>query len=134
MLTLVLCPAKGANGRFRGVMNDKRGASIRTRGGAVQRFATFDTRVVSWTVRRAVIERQRILKGWTRNQLANAAQIDPKTLRDLLGGRRCPTLGTVGTLARAIDLPLAEVIVVNERVVSAGGQATAPGQELLPLE
>jgi hypothetical protein len=61
---------------------------------------------ISWTVRRTVIERQRVLKGWTRSQLAEAAHIDPKTLRDLLGGRRRPTLGTVGTVARAIDLPL----------------------------
>lgn len=130
----VLCPVKSANGRFRGVINDKLGAPVPTSGGAVQRSGTPDTRIVSWTVRRGAIERQRILKGWTRSQLAKAAQIDPKTRRDLLGGRRRPTLGTVGTLARTIDLPLAAIIVVSERAVSARRHATAPSQELLPLQ
>lgn len=93
---------------------------------------------VSWTVRRTAIERQRILKGWTRNQL-EAAHVDPKTLRDLLGGRRRPTLGTVGTVARAVDLPLTEVIVISDAVGSALRPANAPKggrlqQELLPLE
>ncbi len=113
-------------------MHEELGIPVRT-GGAAQRSGTPDRRIVSWTVRRERIERQRILKGWTRDQLAKAAQIDPKTLRDLLRGRRCPTLGTVGTLARAIDLPLAEVIVISERVVSARRRATATNQELLPL-
>jgi transcriptional regulator with XRE-family HTH domain len=93
---------------------------------------------VSWSVRRTAIERQRILKGWTRSQLAEAAHVDPKTLRDLLGGRRRPTLGTVATVARAIDLPLAEVLVISEGVGSASHRATAsnvrPKQGLLPLQ
>jgi transcriptional regulator with XRE-family HTH domain len=115
-------------------MSGKPGTLMRASGGAVQRAESPDQRLVSWTVRQGAIERERILKGWTRNQLARAAQIDPKTLRDLLGGRRRPTLGTVGMLARAIDLPLAEVILISERVVSARRPATAPRQELLPLE
>jgi transcriptional regulator with XRE-family HTH domain len=93
---------------------------------------------VSWTIRRTAIERQRTLKGWTRSQLAAAAHIDPKTLRDLLGGRRRPTLGTIGTVARAIDLPLADVIVITEGVGSASRRATASTgrlkQGLLPLQ
>jgi transcriptional regulator with XRE-family HTH domain len=93
---------------------------------------------VSWTVRRTAIERQRILKGWTRSQLAEAAHIDPKTLRDLLSGRRRPTLGTVGTVARAIDLPLAEVVVISEGAGSASRKTTASNgglkQGLLPLQ
>jgi transcriptional regulator with XRE-family HTH domain len=92
---------------------------------------------VSWAVRRAAIERQRILKGWTRTQLAEAAHVDPKTLRDLLGGRRRPTLGTVATVARAIDLPLAEVIVISEGAGSASQRAASngrPSQGLLPLQ
>ena len=115
-------------------MSGKPGTLRRASGGAVQRAESPDQRHVSWTVRRGAIERQRILKGWTRNQLAGAAQIDPKTLRDLLGGRRRPTLGTVGMVARAIDLPLAEVILISERPALARPPATAPSQELLPLQ
>jgi hypothetical protein len=105
--------------------------------GTVQRSGTPATRGVSWTVRRDAIERQRILRGWTRDQLAAAAHIDPKALRDLLGGRRRPTLGTVGTVARAIDLPLAEVLIINEGARPARHQAMVSNgpsrQGLLPL-
>ncbi|MEO8898534.1 MAG: helix-turn-helix transcriptional regulator, partial [Candidatus Dormibacter sp.] len=70
--------------------------------------------VVEWRVRPDVVERGRILRGWTRAELTEAAAIDPKTLRDLLTGRRRPTLGTVATLSRALGLPIAEVIAIVE--------------------
>jgi transcriptional regulator with XRE-family HTH domain len=96
---------------------------------------------VGWQVRADVVERQRILRGWTRAQLTEAADIDPKTLRDLLNGRRHPTLGTVDTLCRALDVPLADVIAIIEqprpagRLAKVGGSAgRATAQTLLPLE
>ncbi|MBJ7594671.1 MAG: helix-turn-helix transcriptional regulator [Candidatus Dormibacteraeota bacterium] len=81
-----------------------------------------------------MVERERILRGWTRAQLTEAAAIDPKTLRDLLNGRRRPTLGTVATLSRALDVPLAEVIAIVEQPRLPRGGQSEPTQDLLPLE
>jgi DNA-binding Xre family transcriptional regulator len=96
---------------------------------------------VGWQVRADVVERHRILRAWTRAQLTEAADIDPKTLRDLLNGRRQPTLGTVDTLCRALDVPLADVIAIIEqprrarRVARVGGGAGQEvAQALLSLE
>ncbi|MGH2866044.1 MAG: helix-turn-helix domain-containing protein [Solirubrobacteraceae bacterium] len=96
---------------------------------------------VGWRVRAEIVERERILRGWTRAQLTEAADIDPKTLRDLLNGRRHPTLGTVGTLCRALDVPLADVVAIIEqprpagRVTRVGGGAgPEAAQALLALE
>ncbi len=63
-----------------------------------------------WSVDATVIERQRILRGWSRLELAHAAHVDPKTLRDLLGNRRRPNLGTVQATCTALGMTLAEVI------------------------
>jgi len=92
-----------------------------------------------WVVRADVVERERILRGWTRAQLTQAADIDPKTLRDLLRGRRRPTLGTVSTLSRALGMPLGEVIAVVEQPLLAGRSPRTrpvplPAQAVLPLE
>ena len=96
--------------------------------------------LVEWRIRPDVVERERILRGWTRAQLTEAAAIDAKTLRDLLSGRRRPTLGTVGTLSRALGLPLSEVIAIVEQPRGptdqpqqrqAGHQSE---QDVLPLE
>jgi transcriptional regulator with XRE-family HTH domain len=70
---------------------------------------------VQWGIAVAVIERQRILHGFTRDALARAARVDPKTVRDALNGRRHPTLGTVDRLARALDVTLADVLIIEER-------------------
>jgi len=101
---------------------------------------TSSVAAVGWQVRADVVERQRILRGWTRAQLTEAADIDPKTLRDLLNGRRQPTLGTVGTLCRALDVPIADLIAIIEQprpavpVPRAGGAAQHSTQAVLPLE
>ncbi|MHB8719426.1 MAG: helix-turn-helix domain-containing protein [Candidatus Dormibacteria bacterium] len=91
-----------------------------------------------WEVRSEVVERERILRGWTRTQLTQAADIDPKTLRDLLTGRRRPTLGTLNTLSRALGMPLSEVITVVERPRPPGrsrsGRSAPSAQALLPLQ
>lgn len=95
---------------------------------------------VGWRVRSDIVERERILRGWTRAQLTAAADIDPKTLRDLLNGRRHPTLGTVSTLSRALDVPLCDVIAIIEqprqavRLPRVRSEAGQPAQALLPLE
>lgn len=96
---------------------------------------------VEWRVRSDVVERERILRGWTRAELTEAAAIDPKTLRDLLNGRRRPTLGTVGTLSRALGMPLAEVIASVEQpprlpadTPTQREAAHQSEQDVLPLE
>jgi ribosome-binding protein aMBF1 (putative translation factor) len=94
---------------------------------------------VGWQVRSDVVERERILRGWTRAQLTEAASIDPKTLRDLLTGRRRPTLGTVSTLSRALGVPLCDVIAIVDQARLSGrpqrlGAGRGPAQAVLPLE
>lgn len=90
-------------------------AASRDARGQDVRAAGLPPPVVEWRVRPDVIERERILRGWTRAELTEAAAIDPKTLRDLLNGRRRPTLGTVATLSRALGMPLAEIIAIVEQ-------------------
>jgi DNA-binding XRE family transcriptional regulator len=63
-----------------------------------------------WTVDIGLVERQRIVHGWSRRQLATVAHVDPKTLRDLLSGRRRPNLGTLRAVTAALGLTLTEVI------------------------
>jgi transcriptional regulator with XRE-family HTH domain len=69
---------------------------------------------LGWRVAVATLERQRILHGFTRDALARAARIDPKTVRDALNERRRPTLGTIDRIARTLDLTLADVVVIEE--------------------
>jgi ribosome-binding protein aMBF1 (putative translation factor) len=107
-------------------------------GSAVNREPRF-VAGLGWQVRSEVVERERILRGWTRAQLTQAADIDPKTLRDLLTGRRRPTLGTVSTLSRALGVPLGDVIaIVEQRHVRGGPRevepASRPAQAVLPLQ
>jgi transcriptional regulator with XRE-family HTH domain len=64
-----------------------------------------------WAVDVDRIERARVLKAWTRKQLAAVAHVDPKTLTDMCSGRRRPTLGTVQAVCAALELPVAEAIV-----------------------
>ena len=63
-----------------------------------------------WSANAVVVERERVLRGWTRRDLALAARVDPKTLNEFVGGRRRPHLGTVRALCLALDLRLADVI------------------------
>ncbi len=57
-----------------------------------------------WTVNVELIERARILRGWTLVEPSRAARVDPCTLGDLMVGRRHPTLGTVQAIAAALWL------------------------------
>lgn len=66
---------------------------------------------VRWSVDVRAIERARVLRAWTRGELARAAHVDEKTLRDMLNGRRRPTFGTVQAVCTALGLTLPNVIV-----------------------
>ena len=65
---------------------------------------------LEWSVNAGAIERARILRGWTRRELAHQAQVDEGTLCDLFARRRRPTLGTLCTVCLALELSLQEVI------------------------
>jgi transcriptional regulator with XRE-family HTH domain len=65
---------------------------------------------LEWSVNVGAIERARILRGWTRRDLAQNAHVDEGTLCDMFAGRRRPTFGTLRALCQAVDLSLAEVI------------------------
>jgi len=66
--------------------------------------------VLEWSVNAGAIERARILRGWTRRELAHHAHVDEGTLCDLFARRRRPTLGTLRTVCPALELSLQEVI------------------------
>jgi DNA-binding Xre family transcriptional regulator len=66
---------------------------------------------VRWSVDVRMIERERVLRGWTRGELARAAHVDEKTLRDMLSRRRRPKFGTVQAVCTALGLTLPNVIV-----------------------
>ena len=61
-----------------------------------------------------MIERARILRGWTKADLARAAHVDPGTVSDLGNGHRRPTFGTVQALCVALGLTLPDVIVFED--------------------
>lgn len=69
------------------------------------------TATVRWSVDVRAIERARVLRAWTRGELARAAHVDEKTLRDMLSGRRRPAFGTVQAVCTALGLTLPDVIV-----------------------
>jgi transcriptional regulator with XRE-family HTH domain len=57
-----------------------------------------------------VIDRARILRGWTRRDLAREARVDEGTICDLFGGRRHPNFGTLRAVCDALELALQSVI------------------------
>ncbi len=57
-----------------------------------------------------VIERARILRGWTLVDLARAARVDRGTLSDLINQAHQPTLGTVQAIVIALGLTMADAI------------------------
>ncbi len=67
-------------------------------------------RSLEWSVDAAAIDRARILRGWTRRDLAQQAHVDEGTLCDLFAGRRRPTFGTLRAICQVIDLSLEAVI------------------------
>jgi len=65
---------------------------------------------LEWSVDVPTIDRGRILRGWTRRDLAQQAHVDEGTLCDLFAGRRRPTFGTLRALCHALELSLEDVI------------------------
>jgi transcriptional regulator with XRE-family HTH domain len=68
-------------------------------------------RTLEWSVDAVAIDRARIVRGWTRRDLAQRAHVDEGTLCDLFAGRRRPTFGTLRALCQALELSLTEVVV-----------------------
>jgi len=67
-------------------------------------------RALAWSVDAAAIDRARILRGWTRRDLAEQARVDEGTLCDLFAGRRRPTFGTLRALCNSLGLSFDSVI------------------------
>ena len=88
---------------------------VRTPSAARARYQNGDVpRTAQWRVNVAVIDRQRVLHGWTQSDLARAAHVDSKTIRDMVAGRRRPSFGTIQALCVALDIALSSVIVFVE--------------------
>lgn len=62
------------------------------------------------TVRADVVTRLREARGWSQEMLARKALLDPKTLSNLLSGRRPPRLSTIAKLAKALGVEPGELI------------------------
>lgn len=65
---------------------------------------------LDWSVDGETIDRARILRGWTRRDLARTARIDEGTLSDLLASRRRPTLATLRAICEATGLTIEDVV------------------------
>jgi transcriptional regulator with XRE-family HTH domain len=74
-------------------------------------------RALEWAVDLAVVDRARILRGWTRRDLARHAHVDEGTLCDLFASRRRPTFGTLTALCQSLDLQLDSVIAFADQSV-----------------
>ena len=82
-------------------------------------------RAQEWSVDGGAIDRARILRGWTRRDLARYAHVDEGTLCDLFAGRRRPTFGTLRAICSVLELSLEIVIEFrsanNGNLFEAGG-------------
>jgi transcriptional regulator with XRE-family HTH domain len=67
-------------------------------------------RALDWSIDAATIDRARIIRGWTRRDLARQAHVDEGTLCDLFAGRRRPSFGTLRAVCNALDLSFEGVI------------------------
>ena len=79
-----------------------------------QRQQSVEGQSVHWRLNIQVIERARILRGWTKADLARVAHLDPGTLCDMTLGRRRPGFGTVQAVCVALGLVLSDVIVFGD--------------------
>jgi len=67
-------------------------------------------RTLEWSVDVGAMDRARILRGWTRRDLAQHAHVDEGTLCDFFSERRRPTFGTLRAICEALELSLQNVI------------------------
>jgi DNA-binding Xre family transcriptional regulator len=72
--------------------------------------ALIPRRTLEWVVDAAALDRARVLRGWTRRNLAQQAHVDEGTLCDLFADRRRPTFGTLRAICVALELSLEDVI------------------------
>jgi transcriptional regulator with XRE-family HTH domain len=77
---------------------------------------------LEWVADVAVIDRARILRGWTRRDLAQHAHVDEGTLCDFFAGRRRPTFGTLRALCSVLALCLDDVITFGKMRRPVGGR------------
>ena len=69
----------------------------------------------TWRLDTRAIERARILAGLSYQQLALRARVDRATLSDFLNGRRHPTLGTVHSVLKCLDLDPSQVFQFDDQ-------------------
>lgn len=67
-----------------------------------------------WRLDVVRLDRERVLRGWTRAELARRAHVDPGTLSDMVNGRRKSTFGSVQAVCTVLGLGLRDVIVFAE--------------------
>lgn len=67
-----------------------------------------------WRLDLARLDRERVLRGWTRAELARHAHVDPGTLSDMLTGRRKSTFGSVQAVCGVLGLILRDVVVFTD--------------------
>jgi transcriptional regulator with XRE-family HTH domain len=70
--------------------------------------------LVIWHVDLAGIDRARVLRGWTRGELARRAHVDAGTICDMFRRRRRPALGTLQAISNALGLSLENIIVFGD--------------------
>lgn len=85
-------------------------------------------RTIEWSVDAAAIDRERILRGLTRRDLARKAHVDEGTLCDLFRSRRRPTFGTLRAICLILELSLTDVICLGEATGSPVANADAEAQ------
>lgn len=66
-----------------------------------------------WTLDLAALDRHRVLRGWTRGELARRSHVDQKTLSTMFRRSRRPVLGTVTAVCAAMGLGLEDVIIFD---------------------
>jgi transcriptional regulator with XRE-family HTH domain len=66
---------------------------------------------LKWQVDVLRLERERVLRGWTKSALAQNARVDPGTISDIFRENRQPTLNTLQAVCAALQLSLEEVII-----------------------
>jgi DNA-binding Xre family transcriptional regulator len=73
-----------------------------------------EVRGARWRLDLVSLDRQRVVRGWTRAELARRAHVAPATLSCMFRGHRRPVFGTVQALCVALGLELHEVIVFED--------------------
>ena len=78
-----------------------------------------EVRGARWRLDLASLDRRRVVRGWTRAELARRAHVAPATLSCMFRGRRRPVFGTVQALCTALGCSLDDVVLFEEEVRAA---------------